>query len=251
MPLDRVNEDSNNPRTEFPDPEIDELAEDIRERGILQPIVVHPADAAGHYRVHFGAKRLRAARRAGLVDVPVVVRAAPADPYAQVAENQKRHGLKPLDLARFIRARVDAGESNAAIAKRLAMDPTTVAHHLALLDLPPELDEALKSGRCTSPKTLYELGKLHQLQPAQVNALMASDSEITRAAVAAMRAEHAPVATESLPKRGAASLLAQANGQCTRLEQTLARIQQAEQELDATNFGALWQRVANLARRAA
>ena len=62
------------------------------------------------YRIHFGAKRLRAARFAGLSEVPVVVRDAPSNPYAQVAENQKRHGLSPLDMARFIRSRVDAGD---------------------------------------------------------------------------------------------------------------------------------------------
>lgn len=249
--LSRIAEDPNNPRTEFPDAEIDELAEDIRQHGILQPIVVHPADGSGHYRIHFGAKRLRAARGAGLVEVPVVVRDAPADPYAQVAENQKRHGLTPLDLARFIRSRINEGETNASIAKRLVMDPTTVAHHLALLDLPPPLDDALKSGRCTSPKTLYELNKLHQVQPEKVNALIAGDSEITRAVVAAIRAERAPVAVEPRPKRGAASLLVQADSQCARLEQTLNRIQQAEQGLDKTDLAALWQRIANLTRRSA
>ncbi len=104
------------------------------------------------------------------------MRDAPADPYAQVAENQKRHGLTPLDLARFIRARVDAGESNAKIAARLGMDPTTVGHHLALLELPPELDDALKSGRCTSPRTLYELRKLHEAQPERAEALIAGEA---------------------------------------------------------------------------
>jgi len=249
--LNRIEEDPNNPRTEFPDAEINELAEDIRQHGILQPLVVHPTDASGHYRIHFGAKRLRAARLAGLVEVPVVVRDAPADPYAQVAENQKRHGLTPLDLARFIRSRVNDGETNASIAKRLAMDPTTVAHHLALLDLPPALDEALKSGRCTSPKTLYELGKLHHVQPEKVKALIAGESEITRAAIAAIRTEQASVAVKPSPKRGAASLLLQANCQCARLEQTLTRIQQAEQGFDKTDLAALWQRIANLTRRSA
>lgn len=110
-----LHEDANNPRTEFPDAEIDELAEDIRVRGILQPIVVHPADESGHYQIHFGAKRLRAALRAGLDVVPVVVRDAAADPYAAVAENQKRHNLSPLDLARFIKGRV-RGTVDSAIA---------------------------------------------------------------------------------------------------------------------------------------
>jgi ParB family transcriptional regulator, chromosome partitioning protein len=181
----------------------------------------------------------------------VVVRDGPADPYAQVAENQKRHGLTPLDLARFIRARVDEGESNTSIAKRLVMDPTTVAHHLALLHLPPPLDEALKSGRCTSPKTLYELGKLHQAQPEQVKALIAGECEITRAAVAAIRAKHAPVAVDPCHKRSAASLLAQANSQCARLEQTLTRIKQVEQKLAAADLDALRQRVASLTNRLA
>jgi ParB family transcriptional regulator, chromosome partitioning protein len=241
-----IDEDPNNPRTEFSESEIDELADDIRERGILQPIVVHTADAAGRYRIHFGAKRLRATatNRAGLAEVPVVVRDAPADPYAQVAENQKRHGLSPLDLVRLIRAKVNEGESNASIAKHLVMDLTTVAHHLALLDLPPVLDDALKSGRCTSPRTLYELAKLHHEQPDRASALIAGESEITRAAVAAVRAEPA---LEVHARRGAASLVAQANSQCVRLEQTLARIKNVEQQLDAADLAPARQRVANLA----
>ena len=189
------------------------------------------------------SKRLRAAKRAGLAEVPVVVRDVPADPYAQVAENQKRHGLTSLDLARLIRAKVDDGESNASIAKRLVMDLTTVAHHLALLDLPPVLDDALKSGRCTSPRTLYELAKLHHEQPDLARALIAGESEITRAAVAAVRAEPA---VEAHARRGAASLVAQANSQCERLEQTLAHIKNVGQQLDAADLAALRQRVANL-----
>ena len=251
VPTDRLDEDPNNPRTEFPEAQIDELANDIRERGILEPIVVHPADAAGRYRIHFGAKRLRAAKRAGLAEVPVVVRDAPADAYAQVAENQKRHGLTPLDLAHFIRAKVDEGESNATLAKRLVIDLTTVAHHLALLHLPAELDEALKSGRCTSPRTLYELSKLHDAQPERAKALIEGESEITRAVVAAVRAEHMLSATAAHPKRGASSLLIQANSQCARLELMLTRIKQVEQQLGATDLAALRQRVASLTSRLA
>jgi len=100
LPLAALFEDPANPRTEFPQAELDELAEDIRQHGILQPIVVHPADGTGRFCIHFGAKRFRAAARAGLSQVPVTVRQAAADPYAQVAENQKRHGPRvPLKLA--------------------------------------------------------------------------------------------------------------------------------------------------------
>lgn len=98
-PTANLYEDANNPRTEIPEGELDELADYIRQHGILQPIVVHPADAVGRHQIHFGAKRWRAAQRIGLLEVPVVVRDGPTNPYAQVAENQKRHGLTPLDLA--------------------------------------------------------------------------------------------------------------------------------------------------------
>ena len=168
VPTASLFEDASNPRTEIPEAEIDELANDIRLHGILQPIVVHPADDAGRHQIHFGAKRWRAAQRIGLLEVPVIVRDGPANPYAQVAENQKRHGLTSLDLARFIRGRIDAGDSNTTVAKTLGLDLTTVAHHLALLDLPPVVDAAMKARRCSSPRTLYELGKLHAEQPERV-----------------------------------------------------------------------------------
>ena len=216
MPLDRLIEDPNNPRTEFPEAEIDELAESIRQHGILQPLVVCPADATGHYRIHHGAKRSRAARHAGLSEVPVVVRDAPADPYAQAAENQKRHGLTPMDLARLIRRQADAGDSNATIAKRLGIDQTTIAHHLALLELPPELNEAMQAGRCTSPRTLYELNKLHRDEPERARALLAGDGEITRSNVNAARTESAPTAQRANPTTSTtAAACASRRGLCT------------------------------------
>jgi ParB family chromosome partitioning protein len=217
-------EDAHNPRTEFPEESIDELAEDIQQRGILQPLVVHPADSDGRHQVHFGAKRLRAAIHAGLHEVPVVVRDLPADRYAQVAENQKRHGLTPLELAKFIRAQVDAGDSNATIAKQLGMNLTAVAHHLSLLNLPPVLDDALKSGRCTSPRTLHELSKLHADRPDQVLALLASEADITRASVSAIRsaAEKPPPAEPAVSAPD--KLIAQASAACDRLERALSRI---------------------------
>jgi ParB family chromosome partitioning protein len=248
VPLDLIDEDPNNPRTDFPEAEIAALADDIRERGVLEPVVVHPADTAGRYRIHFGAMRCRAARRAGLDAVPVVFREALADPYAQVAENQKRHGLTPIDLARFIQARADAGESNGTIAKRLAMDITTVAHHLALLDLPPELDAAMKSGRCTSPKTLHELNRLHQTRPEEARALLAGDGDITRAAVATARASGV---TYRRSTKTAASLLTQASGLCARLEQTVNGIDPRKHELSEPELSSLRQRLASLAERLA
>ena len=248
--IECLHEDLDNPRTEFPDAWLDELADDIRQRGILQPIVVNPADGSGHHRVHFGAMRLRAAKRAGLRHVPIAARTTTDDPYAQVAENHKRCPLSPLELARFIRCRSDDGDSNSTIATQLGMDQTTIAHHLALLDLPPELEFALKTGRCTSPRTLYELSRLHAKQPERVNALVTGDGEITRSAVSALRSDSKPTCA---PIKAAAqhsvSLIEQAHAACGRSEVLVARVSKSGYVDAKTELTALRQRIANLADR--
>lgn len=240
-------EDASNPRTEFTAADIQELTDDIRDRGILQPIVVHPADTAGRYRIHFGAMRLRAALKAGLEVVPIVVRDAAADPYAAVAENQKRRSLSPLDMARFIKGRVATGESHAAISRKLGMDLTTVAHHLALLELPAPIDQALKTGLCTSPRTLYELSKLHYEKPGEVSALIASGG-ITRSAVAALKAPRSPAPSTSPSKP---IQLAKAISACSVLEQALDKINGARADFGDADIADLRQRLIDLVNRLA
>jgi ParB family transcriptional regulator, chromosome partitioning protein len=235
VPIHCLDQDPNNPRTEFPQQDIDDLARDIALRGILQPIVASVTTEPGKYLIRFGNKRWRAAKQAGLREVPVTVTAQARDAYDQVAENMKRHALSPLDLARFIRKQIDGGESNATVAKRLGIDQTTVAHHLALLALPPVLDAAIKAGRCSSPRTLYELNKLHAAQPGRVADLVASGEPITREAVAEIR-DAAPAlsaalrATTLAPPRPnePAQLLARAKVLCARLDAALVRLSQTD-----------------------
>ena len=169
------------------------------------------------------------------------------DPYAQVAENALRHALSPIEIARFIKARADAGESNATISKRIGMNLTSVAHHLTLLELPPELDQAMQSGRCTSPRTLHELSRLHDETPEAVQALVASGAEITRTRVAALRESAGPVRAATAAPKSSASLLTQAHAVCTRLELALDRVQHAG--LGETDLEALRNRVTNLVKR--
>jgi ParB family chromosome partitioning protein len=180
------------------------------------------------------------------------VRDAPTDPYAQVAENQKRHGLTSLDLARFIRMRVDGGDSNATVARHLGMNLTTVAHHLALLELPPDLDEAMKSGRITSPRTLHELSSLHTEQPDQVRALLSSGAELTRSHVAAWRAVSKGGRASDAAVSPENKLVAQLNDACNRLEGVLRRMRHVSAEQAALpelialrtrieGFAKLWQ----------
>ena len=102
----------------------------------------------------------------------------------------------------------------------------------------------LKVGRCTSPRTLHELSKLHHEEPERVKALVAGDAEITRTAVTAMRAEPERAASTS-------SLIAQANATCLRLERTLARLNKAKPEGLEGDLVALRRRIAEIASRVA
>lgn len=243
VPISQIDEDPGNPRTEFPDAKVDELADDIRQRGILEPLVVHPANEHGRYLLHFGAMRLRAALRAGLHEVPVVIREAAADRYAQVAENLKRHTLSPLEMARFISDQVKAGDSQTTIAKQLGMSLTTVAHHLSLLELPPMLVDAMKAGRCTSPRTLHELSKLHERQPEQVKALVDGSGDITREAVATLRAH-----VESSAASSSARLITQAIATCERLQKLLGKIDPLVHDAGSADLAALRAKVKALSR---
>jgi ParB family chromosome partitioning protein len=256
VPIDRLDGDPLHPREDYPQESLEDLARDIAERGVLQAIVVAPADAQGRYRIRFGVQRWRAARLAGLTDVPVAVRVRPCEAYDQVAENLKRHGLSPLELARFIRSRVQAGESNAHIARKLAMDTTTVAHHLSLLELPPVLSTALDSGRCTSPRTLHELHKLHDERPDAVAALLAGGLPVTREAVAALRTAVAASSGTSRPGHTTppdltADLIGRSQRLCDRLDRLLIRLvaDAGADRLPGGQVAALRQRLAALLQR--
>lgn len=246
VPIDRLDDDPAHPRTQRTDDALTELAQDIAERGVLQPIVVAPCDAHGRYRIRFGGQRWRAARLAGLPTVPVVIRPQVCDGYDQVAENLKRQALTPLDLARFIQSRAEAGESNAFIAKRLALDATTVAHHLTLLQLSPELATVMASGRCTSPRTLHELQQLQSDEPQVVATLLAGGQPLTRDAVAAARTQLRP-APLSPPQ-----LIDRSQALCGRLDRLLAQLVGAGPgQLPAERLAALRERLLALAQRLA
>ena len=258
VPIDQLDEDPDNPRKDFPPEAIEELAQDIALRGFLQPIVVSDRNDKGRYLIRFGSRRWRAAILAGLTTVPVIFAVEARNAYDQVAENLKRQNLSPLELAQFIRRRVDTGESNAEVGRQLGMDLTTVAHHLALLSLPPVLDQALRSGRCESPRTLHELSRLHEEQPEQVAALVAATEPITREAVASLRdaarmvapASDKPAQTPPRPDK-MAQALARATGLCERLDAALQRLNRSGgiDALPHDQVQALRQRVAELAAR--
>ena len=171
--LDQFEEDPDNPRTEFDGPEWASFAADIDERGILQPIVVRQMPN-GKLRIRFGHRRYRAAVFNKHKDAPYVVTEDERqfDDYAQVAENEQRKNLQPLELAQFIQKKIGEGQKKKDIAARLHMDPSAITHALALVDAPPFLMELYQSRKCRLPKYLYDLRKLYDEKPDVVETMI-------------------------------------------------------------------------------
>lgn len=192
LPIDSIEEDPEQPRKEFDDESLRELAATITERGVRQPISVRPHPASeNRWILNFGARRLRASRLAGKADIPAFVDEA-TDSYDQVIENEQREPLKPLELALFVRRRLAAGESQAEIARRLGKSRQYITFATALIDPPDWLLSAYRDGRCRGLTELYELRKLHAERPDRVAALIAENKPVTRERIAALRADGDP-----------------------------------------------------------
>lgn len=184
IPLIDIDEDPEQPRREFTPEAMQEMTDSIRARGVKTPVSVrsHPSKP-GKWMLNYGARRYRGSIAAGRVTIPAFVDEA-HDDYDQVIENIQRDDLKPMELALFIKKRLEAGEQKKAIARKLGKDGAIVTQHLALIDPPACIEDAYSNGRCTSPKTLYELRSLHERFPERVEAWCAKAAEITRKAVA-------------------------------------------------------------------
>ena len=182
LAISLVDEDVNNPRTEFDPTALAELADDIKVRGILQPLVVRPA-VGERYTLCFGARRLRAAKLAGLTEIPyhIAQDKRQMDSYAQVAENHQREGLSPSEYASFIAGRIAAGERKKDITAKLQISASALTYYGALNDAPPFLMEIYHARKCTTPEYLYRLRNLHSKHPQDVEQRTADALEITRA----------------------------------------------------------------------
>ena len=181
LPLACVIEDPTQPRTEFDADELTKLSEDIARRGVQAPIAVRPP-MEGLYQIIHGARRFRASGMAGLLSIPAIVQVDEVafDDYSQVLENTQRDNLTPLDIARFISKRKAIGESNSQIARNLSEKPEWVTYHLALIDMPPEIQHAFDAGQVSGAKATYELRKLHSKDPEVARKLVESGEEITQ-----------------------------------------------------------------------
>lgn len=153
LPIDQLQPNRFQPRTYFDDDAIAELAESIRIQGIVQPLVVTPA-GEGRYSIIAGERRWRAARRAGLSEVPVVVRLGVDDRQRlelALVENLQRSDLNPLEEAEAYQLLQESFRlSQDEIALRVGKARPTVANALRLLKLPEEVRELLRTGRLSA-----------------------------------------------------------------------------------------------------
>jgi ParB family chromosome partitioning protein len=151
LPTAALRPNPRNPRRAFPNAELDELVASLRERGIIQPIVARPVQgAADVYEIIAGERRWRAAQRAGLHEVPVVIIEATDAQALQLAiiENVQRADLNPLEEAEGYRALIEEfGNSQDEIAKIVGKSRSHVANTLRLLKLPETIKSYIHSGK--------------------------------------------------------------------------------------------------------
>lgn len=146
----KIKPNPHQPRTLFPSEDLDDLAASIREHGIIQPLIVSPSSEPDSYTLIAGERRLQAARIAGLIKVPVIVRQASEQQYLELAliENIQRADLNPLEAAEAYRQLADDfGLSHDEIADRVGKRRTTITNTLRLLKLPDGIQKAILNGQ--------------------------------------------------------------------------------------------------------
>ena len=134
------------PRTVFEDAALEELASSIAEKGVLQPLLVRPKGKG--YEIVAGERRFRAAKLAGLTEVPVVVRDLDDRETLEIAliENLQRENLNPLEEARAFQGLLELGLTQEQLAKTLGKGRSTIANGLRLLNLSRDAQKALEDG---------------------------------------------------------------------------------------------------------
>ncbi|MBE0610620.1 MAG: ParB/RepB/Spo0J family partition protein [Dehalococcoidia bacterium] len=160
LDLDLIGPNPEQPRTNFEPEKLRELADSIREHGIIQPLVVS-RDEDGGYRLIAGERRLQAARLAGLETVPVVIREAADHELLELAliENIQRADLNPVEEAMAYRRLVEEyGLTQEEVARRVGKNRATVANALRLLQLESEIRRSLVAGEITEGHARALLG---------------------------------------------------------------------------------------------
>lgn len=153
LKLNEIRPNRYQPREKFAQAEMQELVSSIKEKGVVQPILVRwqPAETAGggEYEIIAGERRLRAAREAGLKKIPVIIREASEEEMLEISllENIQREDLNSLEEAEALQRLLDEFQlTQEELARRLGKERSTLANTLRLLKLPVEVQREVREG---------------------------------------------------------------------------------------------------------
>ncbi len=160
LPLDQIMPNRYQPRREFADWELAELAESIKQNGLLQPILVR-RKGDGFFETIAGERRLRAAKLAGLRSIPAIVRNSTDEQSMELAlvENLQRKDLNPMEAARaYHRLINEFAFTQDTVAQRLGKDRSSIANIVRLVNLPNEIQVLIESGAISTGHAKVILG---------------------------------------------------------------------------------------------
>ena len=171
VPIEFLRPNPRNPRCNFPDAELDELAASIKERGVIQPILVRALRGSGeHFEIIAGERRWRAAQRAGIHDIPALVIEASDNQALEIAiiENVQRTDLNALEEAAGYQSLVDEfAYSRDDVAKTVGKSRSHVANTLRLLKLPDAVKAHIHAGRLSAGHARMLIGQENATELAQ------------------------------------------------------------------------------------
>ncbi|MDA8314429.1 MAG: ParB/RepB/Spo0J family partition protein [Actinomycetota bacterium] len=178
VPISSIRPNTLQPRTHFDEEAMSSLAASIRELGVLQPVLVRPIGDGSEYELIAGERRWRAARRAGLQTIPVLVREVSADVHSleqALVENLHREDLGPLEEAAAYQQLIDDfGHTHEEVATRVGKSRATITNTLRLLQLPAGAQRALADGSISAGHARALLGTPDRaLQDALVSRIVA------------------------------------------------------------------------------
>ena len=161
LPLREIEPDPEQPRKRFDDDALSQLADSITENGLLQPIAVRPKKVGPGYIIIAGERRWRAARLAGLDEVPVIIKEVTDEQAAALAliENLQREDLDPIEVAQGCRQLIEKyGLTQEVAAKRLGKSRSAVANTMRLLTLPDSVQKQVSKGEISTGHAKVLLG---------------------------------------------------------------------------------------------
>ncbi len=150
IPVQQILVNPNQPRLEMKEESLRELAASIEEKGLLQPILVRRKE--GVYEIIAGERRFRAAKMAGLKEVPAIIREVNDREALELAmiENLQREDLNPLEIANVYRRFVEEfGYTHEELAKKMGIERSSVSNYIRLLKLPAWIQDLLAAGKLT------------------------------------------------------------------------------------------------------